>query len=630
MRKPLHILLIALTLCWGFPTLSAQNDTTPQVKHMHEVVVTGSREPAEPRMLPMTVSVIDRKALVSQARPNILPTLMEQVPGLLVTSRGLMGYGVSTGAAGGLSLRGLSSSQGQMLVLIDGQPQYNGLFSHSIADSYQTLMAERIEVVRGPASMLYGSNARGGVVNIVTRQMQEDGVRLNGTFGAGSYGTVQEELSLQMRRGRWSATLAQHYGSSDNHRPNMGFAQYGGFAKVGYRASDHWDLAANIDLIHFDASNPGTTAEPKWDNDQNITRGALSLSLSNHYSWGNGRLSLYDNFGHHLIDDGYTAGKTPQTELFNSRDWVAGLAAYQTLTLWQGGHATLGFDYQDIYGHAWYTDRMTHATVTTGRRAMQSTDQRNHEAAAYIDLRQDLWQWLSIEGGIRYDHHSVTGAEWVPQAGIVARPTANGEVRLSASKGFRNPTMKEMYLYGTANHDSLRAERLWNYELSWHQRLFDGRLRYGLNLFVLQGDNMIQAVAGRNINSGAFNNQGAEFDLAWQATSHLHFTTNHSFLHMEQPVIAAPAYKGYLAVQWSHGPWAITAGLQQVNGLYTEVGANAAKEDFTLLNAMIAYEAARGVRLWVKGDNLLSQRYQLYAGYPMPRATLMAGISLAQ
>lgn len=612
------------------PLLLAQEDTVARIKSMDEIVVTGTRSAAERQQLPQTVTIIDRGTLTLQERPNVLPTLMEQVPGLMVTSRGMMGYGVSTGAAGGIALRGLSSSNGQMLVLIDGQPQYNGLFSHSIADSYQTLMADRIEVVRGPASMLYGSNAMGGVINIITRQMQHDGTRMSGNFGMGSYGTVQEELSLQMRKGRWSATIGQQYGQSDNHRPNMGFNQYGGFAKVGYHFSDHWDASADLDLTHFNASNPGTTVEPKIDNDQKITRGAAALTMTNRYAWGNGRISIYDNFGRHKIDDGYTEGKAPQSDFFNSRDRVAGLAAYQTLTLWQGGHATVGFDYQDIYGHAWYTDKQTDTTVTAGRRVMQSTDQRAHETAGYIDLRQDLWQWLTLEGGLRYDYHTVAGGEWVPQAGIVMRPISGGELRLTAGKGFRNPTMKEMYLYGTANHDSLHAERMWNYEVAWQQRLFDGRLRYSVNLFAMKGDNMIQTVAGKNINSGSFNNQGVELDAAWQAGEHWHIATNHSYLHMEQPIVAAPQYKGYLGLHWHCGHWSATAGLQYIGGLYTEVGDNETTENFAILNAMIAYEAAQGVRLWIKGDNLLNTEYEINAGYPMPRATAMIGISIAQ
>lgn len=64
-----------------------------------------------------------------------------------------------------------------LLVLIDGHPQYMGLFAHPISDAYQSFLAERVEVLRGPASVLYGSNAMGGVINIVTRKMQEDGMK---------------------------------------------------------------------------------------------------------------------------------------------------------------------------------------------------------------------------------------------------------------------------------------------------------------------------------------------------------------------------------------------------------------------------------------------------------------------
>ena len=628
MRHYFHtVILLSIGVMAG-ATITAQEDSL-RTTQMKEVVVTGSREASDLRQLPMRVSVVGRERLTEQNRASLLPTLMEQVPGLMLTSRGMMGYGVSTGASGGLSLRGLSSSNGQMLVLIDGHPQYNGLYGHSIADSYQTLMAERVEVVRGPASLLYGSNAMGGVLNIVTRQMEHDGVLFSGNFGIGSHGTVQDELSVQVRKGRWNATMAAQYGQSDNHRKNMGFEQYGGYAKLGYQISQHWEAYADLDLTHFDASNPGKTSEPKLENDQSITRGAASLSISNHYAHASGSLSIYDNFGRHEINDGYNAvGGTPQTDLFESKDAVAGISAFENLNLWEGGHVTVGFDYQNIYGHAWYEDRITGAIVTTSRRMMQSANERNHEVAGYVDARQDVTRWLTIDAGVRYDHHSVAGGEWVPQAGMVVRPTETGELKLMAGKGFRNPTMKDMYLYGTANHDSLHAERLWNYELSWHQMLLEGRVSYGINLFMTKGSNMIATVAGTNINTSEFDNMGIEAELAWRINSHWQLNTNHSYLHMETPVVATPVYKGYVGVQCNYGRWTAMTGLQPVADLYTAVGNNEKKETFGLLNAMISYQVADFASIWLRCENLLNQKYEINEGYPMPGATLMLGLSL--
>lgn len=259
---------------------AAQNDTLA----LQEVVVTGTRHAVDVRHLPYTVNVIGRQTLTEQQQTSVLPTVMQQVPGLMVTSRSMMGYGVSTGAAGGISMRGVSGGAGQMLVLIDGHPQYNGVYRHPISDSYQTLMAERVEVLRGPASVLYGSNAMGGVLNIVTRRpVGRDNIATHVTVGAGSYGTMQTEASNQIRSGRFSSTVAAQYSRSDNHRPNMGFEQYGGYVKLGYDISDHWNAAVDLDLTHWNASNPGTVTQPKLENDQWITRGAASLTIENHY-----------------------------------------------------------------------------------------------------------------------------------------------------------------------------------------------------------------------------------------------------------------------------------------------------------------------------------------------------------
>lgn len=87
-----------------------------------------------------------------------------------MTARGVMGYGVSGGASGDINLHGLSGSFARVIVLIDGRPLYMGLMGHPISDICQSYLAEWVEVLHGPASVLYGSNAMGGVINIVTRR----------------------------------------------------------------------------------------------------------------------------------------------------------------------------------------------------------------------------------------------------------------------------------------------------------------------------------------------------------------------------------------------------------------------------------------------------------------------------
>ncbi len=616
MKQLFIIILTAMTVAGE---VYAQRDSI----RLEEVVVTGTRSGSvDIRHLPMTVTVVGRDILEEGQQPSVLPRVMEQVPGLMLTSRSMMGYGVSTGAAGGINVRGIAGGAGQLMVLIDGHPQYNGIYGHPISDSYQTMMADRVEVLRGPASVLYGSNAMGGVLNIVTRSMHEDGVKTQVNVGAGSYGTVQTEASNQVRSGRISSTVAGQYNRTDNHRPRMGFEQEGGYLKLGYDLSEHWDVYADGNITHFNASYPGAVSSPLYDADQWITRGVVSAAIENHYDGTSGALSVYSNFGQHKIDDGTADPAAPTVRYFRSKDALTGVSWYQSGRLFETGRLTLGVDYQHIYGHAYYTSKATGEVLETPNK--QSGRSHCNEVAGYLDYRQDISGWLTADAGIRVDHHSVAGTEWLPQVGIVVRPMSTGEVKAMVSKGFRNPTMREMYLYPPSNEE-LEPERIWNYELAWRHRL--GRFSYGANLFYLKGDNMIQTVERKNVNTGEIENYGVEVEADCRINAHWSLNTNHSLLHMEHPVLAAPTYKGFLGAHFTEQKWTVVAGLLYIGGLYTAVGAQEKKEDFCLLNATVSYAVLLQLRVWLRGDNLLAQRYEINLGYPMPRATLMGGIN---
>ena len=624
----LSIFFSMALLAMGFGTAQAQNDTATIA--LENVVVTGTRAATDVRHLPMTVNVVNRQKLTESFRPNMLPTLTEQVPGLFTTARGMMGYGVSGGAAGGINFRGISGGAGQLMVLIDGHPQYQGVYGHPISDSYQTMMAERVEVLRGPASVLYGSNAMGGVINIVTRGMHRDGVRTNVNLGAGSWGTFQAEVSNQVRSGRFSSTVAAQYGRSDNHRPRMGFEQYGGYLKLAYDFNEHWNAFVDGNLTRFNASNPGTVDAPIYEGDQWITRGAVALGVENHYDRMSGRISVYDNFGFHKINDGYGEGQQPQKRLFRSKDALAGVSLYQSFNLFEGNRLTVGFDYQHIYGRAYYTSRETGEVLETQNK--QSAHSHRNEVAGYVDFRQDILSWLTVDAGLRVDHHSVTGAELIPQGGVVIRPIETGEIKAMVSKGFRNPTMREMYLYPPSNED-LKPERLMNYELSWRHKLPTTGFSYGVNLFYLKGDNMIQTVRidgkPRNVNTGEIENYGLEVEASYALNTHWSLNANHSYVHMKNPVLGSPENKSYLGATWHQGKWNASLGLMNILALYTAVGESESKENFLLLNATLGYQLTKNVALWAKGENLLAQRYEINAGFPMPRATFMGGVNIS-
>ncbi len=598
---------------------------------INEVVVTGARSETDVRHLPMTVSVVGRPQLEAGKQSSVLPVLNAQVPGFFSTSRGVLGYGVSTGASGQMSLRGIGGPAQAglpttgLLVLIDGHPQYMGLMGHPIADACQSMMAERVEVLRGPASVLYGSNAMGGVINIVTRKMQGDGVNTNIHLGAGSYGTIQTEATNRVRKGRFSSAVTASYNRTDGHRANMAFEQYGGYLKLGYDFTDNWKLWGDVNITRFNATNPGTVDRPYLDNDQRITRGMTSFALENHYKRTSGALTFFYNWGDHWINDGYQPGSNPLDYRFNSNDQMLGLSWHQSVQLFQGNRVTVGVDYFHFGGEAWNR-------FSDGHRET-SADKSLDEVAGYVDFRQDLASWLTFDAGARVDHHSQTGTEFVPQVGLAFHLPQDAEVKAMASKGFRNPTIREMYMFPPQNPD-LKPEKLWNYELSFSQHLMEHRLSYGVNLFYINGDNLILRLpnpAGSgmlNQNSGKIENWGAEANIGYRLNPMWSLTANYSWLHMEHPVLASPEHKLYGGVNFKRGRWSASTGIQYVKGLYTELDSDV-KEDFVLWDVQADFKASRLLSFYVRGENLLAQRYEIIAGYPMPKATFMGGINIS-
>lgn len=634
MKKERFVLAFFTGCLMSAVSLQAQTskDSTKVARSyaINEVVVTGTRSETDVRHLPMTVSVVGRPQLEASQQTSVLPVLNSQVPGFFSTSRGVMGYGVATGASGQMSLRGIGGPAQAglpttgLLVLIDGHPQYMGLMGHPIADAYQTMMAERVEVLRGPASVLYGSNAMGGVINIVTRKMQEDGIRTNINIGAGSYGSVQTEATNRIRKGRFSSTVTASYNRTDGHRADMAFEQYGGYAKLGYDFTDNWKVWGDVNVTRFNATNPGSVMKPYIDNDQRITRGMTSFALENHYEKTSGALSFFYNWGDHWINDGYQPGGEPLQYRFNSNDQMLGVSWYQSIQLFQGNRLTVGADYFHFGGEAWNQFFDGHRET--------SADKSLNEVAGYVDFRQDIAAWLTLDAGVRVDYHSQTGTEFIPQVGLAFHLPENAEIKAMASKGFRNPTIREMYMFPPQNPD-LKPEKLWNYELSFSQRLMDNRLSYGLNVFYINGENLIIRLPNPNgsgmlnQNSGEIENWGAEANVGYQFNPVWSVMANYSWLHMENPVLASPEHKLYGGVNFRKGRWSASTGIQYVKGLYTDLDA-ATKENFVLWDMQGSFKATNYLSFYVRGENLLAQRYEINVGYPMPKATFMGGVNI--
>ncbi len=588
----------------SFETISAQ-DARKDTLLLEEIVVTGSKIEAQKKQVPYSVSQISRRQIENTGQMNVLPLLNNFVPGVFVTERNILGFGVATGGSGGISIRGVGGAPNTgVLVLIDGHPQYQGIFGHPFPDAYVASDVQKVEIIRGPASMLYGTNAMGGVVNIITRKNDKQGV--SGSVGGsyGSYNTQKYYSTIGYKEKKLDVFASVNHDRTDGIRDSTDFKITNGYTKLGYQITDHWSLMADLMLAKFNANDNGPVFNPALFN-IDILRGKTSMSLINKFNQWEGALKFYHNFGDHVLSDG-----------FKSTDRNSGLMFYQTTRPFKGNTLTIGTDFSQYGGKA---------NMGKAKDSLKTVN----EVAGYVYTQQKLLEMISISAGLRWQHSNLWGSEWVPTAGIAFSPDATTTLKASLSKGFRSPTVMEMYLY--APNPALKPEKMMNYELSWLQKLITNKLTLELTGYTLHGNNLIQVVGSgptaKRQNVGRFDNKGVEVAITYLPIAGLHLHSNYSYLHQKTITLAAPRQQFNINANYNYKIWDFFAGLQYIDRLYTNI-LPAKSNSYTLLNARVSITPIKRINLFATANNLLNKNYEINYGYPMPKTNFSAGVGV--
>ena len=611
-----RIILSAILMAFAsglYANPAEKNDT------LSTSVVTGTRVSMLRDQVPAPVSVVGSQAIVNSDENALLPVLMEQVPGLFVTSRGVTGYGVSGGSAGAISLRGFGAGAGRVLILIDGHPQFESIYGHPVADEYLAANAEKVEVSRGAASVLYGSNAMGGAINILTKQPVSDGNKLSLKLLGGSYGTYRGQVYDSYKSGRFSASATFNYDHTDGHRANSAFSSLGGMLGAAYQLSPVWKAKARLSFVDADSQNPGTVASPMLDGTARILRGMGGVSLENNCGKNSGTVDLYYNWGHHIINDGHIEGAPAQPFLFHGTDYTAGLTAYQTASFFDGNKLTAGVDLL-FYGGNAYRNPETE---------IYADHKKLSEQAVYLLDTHTLGS-VTLSAGLRMDRHEAYGIEWLPQFGLSWMPGSATTLKASVSKGFRMPNMRELYMYAVAN-EALLPEKAWSYDLTAGHHFLDGALNVEASVFNTVGSNIIEVniVDGKrqNRNVGQFANTGAELSADWKLSGAMSLNANYSFLHMEKIYTGAPVHKAWIGADWKAGKFSLNGGAMYIGDLYLTTGETPRKQSYVDVKLRAAYRLTDGLSLFVRGANLLNRKFETMDGFPEPGITILGGIS---
>lgn len=556
-------------------------------------------------------TIIDAKQLEQSGAHSVLSALKGAVPGMNITERNTMGYGIYTGAAGGISLRGMGGSpMTQVQIAVDGVPQMMGIHGHHIPDEYGTEGLERIEVQRGPASLQYGSNAMGGVINLVTRDRRTEGFGGRIQAEAGSYNTHRINGRMEARHKDLSGWIAGSRGQTDGHRPHADFDQWSGSGKLAYRVSPHWNVAALAQWTDFRSLDPGSLHQPAQNDSllAEVMRYSTQLQVNNHYDHSQGHLRLFYNGGNHALYDGW-----------NSDDYNLGLLAQQSFTLHTNHRIHLGIEQRSYGGQAFRTNNSAF-----------HLDQWMHQTAAFTQIQQHWFnRRLLLEGGVRWDNNSSYGSEWIPQIGAGWQFSPAWKLVASHSKGYRNPTLRELFV--VMPNAELKPEQLIQTEASLVHHASNNRFFTELTAYHVQGDNQILPINTNGVlryqNTGSIENRGIDIQLRYAFKFPLSISGNYSYLHQEKRTAgtathqwslqANQTYKQHnLHVQWMHLMDYCSA--QNTTDFST----------LFLLDARYRYQIHSDLAFSLSGNNLLNKPIEWVKGYPTPGIRVTAGIDL--
>jgi iron complex outermembrane receptor protein len=354
----------------------------------------------------------------------------------------------------------------------------------------------------------------------------------------------------------------------------------------------------NTTLANINLFDPGTDSNPNIDHWYGISRygGDLTFTLRNRF--GESYLKLHSNFGKHKFYDGW-----------RSRDQTLGIMVYHNLSPLKGNTSTIGFDIKRYGGNA---ENVSNA-IDFGEYYIT-------EWAPYFHCQQLMFERFIASAGLRLEHHNLYGYEILPKVGLVTHVTSSTSIRISAAKGFRSPSIRELHFFPPQNSD-LDPERIQNYEIGFNQYL-GYRIKLETVIFRSEGNNLIRrsnpGFPFEWTNSGKFTHTGYEILFQWLPWDQLETGISWTKLDLGNETLYSPGKKLTAYLNYQFRGMTFSGNLLHVKDLYGMDDRQLHMDDYTLLNISLQMELFKTVRIKGTLNNALNAKYQAMFDYPMP------------
>jgi vitamin B12 transporter len=586
------------------------------------IVVSATRIETPEEESPATIDVIRADDFEIKQTHRVADSLRE-VPGLSVVQSG------SPGSLTSVFTRGLRSEHTQ--VLLDGIPVNQGLQGAFNFGDLTTDNIDRIEIVRGPQSTLYGPRALAGVIQIFTKRGNGEPT---GDFSleAGSNATVRGTLTSSGSANQFDYSVGLSGLTTDNERPNNQYRLWSGIANLGWSPNEQLRVSTLVTYSLADLGLPNTIFSPHPLDNFLTERWMVAPHFDyKPVEWWHHRLILsYDEERqvNDPNDDGFVG---PTRALFTRAtvDYQNDLKPASWLTLTSGffySHVDAGQERPFVlFGPPFISDETEQTSV-------------------FLQASVTPFKGLNLVAGGRYDHFNQFGDVWTYRfAGSYLIAKTDTHLHASVATGFSPPSSQDK-IFG--NNFGLRPEENLGWDAGVEQRFYQGRVAVGLTYF----HNNLSNVIGFNglfetLNLGAARTQGIEAEFRATPITDLVLTATYTYLDTEKtsatdisPPLGArlprrPRNEVYVSASYLwckklrttiEGKW--VNAREEINRNF--IGPNFDIEDYAFVNFAAEYEINKCVSVFARVNNLTNEQYSEVFGFPALGRTAYGGVKV--
>lgn len=590
-----------VTLMWWAAAILSAVPAAAQGPFRQDVVVTAAASPVELGSVTRTLTIITREEISALAVHSVADVL-RLVPSVDVRARG------ERGSQTDFAVRG--ANFGQMLVLVDGIRLNDAQSGHHNGDIPVPLDAiERIEVLHGPGSSLFGADAFGGTINVITRRETE---RASGTIEVGSFGLVAGRVNAGASRGNIREVLSASVDRSSGFMFERGFRNAGVSSRTAF--GDRSNLFASFLSKDFGANGfYGNAPSHEWTNQ--------TLVSANHRfdpraGWQLGGDVSYRTHGDRFLFNVLTPG------LFENvhRTHATRGALKASRAFGQGTVVTLGAE----AGADWI-------------RSTNLGDHTTRRVSGFGEWRRAFGPRTQLDASLRVDRYTEFGSAWSPAAGIGWWPSSAVRLRASAGRAFRVPTFTERYYQDPANfaRPEVGPETAWAGEAGADLFLADG-WSLGATIFARQDHDVIDwlrpdaTVRWRTYNIRDVDTLGVELTAKKTLAGGSFLQVGYSSLDLDA---AAVTQLSKYVLDYAPHSLAVAAAIRLPGTIrlaprleYKQRTRSTGVSDYTVLDLRVS-KGFGAYEIRVDGTNLFDASYQEVLGVQMPGAAVSVSLS---